>query len=186
MKTLFTLLLLLGVVTLQAQERSGPYLSFGYGSALYSDDSRFSYQDDETAILYRLSAGAYMNRSFSVEIDYTKLENYESRYANGDMSDEAYALLSVSVAIHGSAFENKMDLFAKMGAGEVTWDEKRDTISRDSSGGALVFGVGAGYRFNENLMFKAGYDRYDFTLTESDAKYRMHLDVFYGALEVQF
>ena len=181
------MVLFLGLLCIMAfaGERAGPYAGIGYGAALYGDGGRFETQDDNPSGAYRLCAGAYISDFLSVEADYTLFEAYESFYGESNATREHFSALSVSVLFHTEI--GKVDWYAKAGAGEVNWEEKRsDGAKRSDSGGSLVFGAGAGYRVAERVTLRLEYDHYDFALKESNHKYRMNFELLMGLVEVRF
>ena len=178
-------ILLLLAVSLFSAERSGPYLGLGYGIGLLEDDGYYVAEKPESRTLLRAYGGAYLNENFSVELDYTHFNAFEGEHALYGKLEEQFTLLTASAAVHYPVLDDTLDLFAKFGAGEVTWNES-GAADRSDSAAALLYGVGCSIRFMEVMSFKIGVDLAQFSLDDANQNYDMLLQYGYGALEVQF
>lgn len=174
-------------------DRAGPYLGVGAGLSDYYDDGRLERFSTEYATSYRLYAGAFINENFSVEIDYAYLKEFHGTSRSGSAVEEKFEALTVAALAHYPVWENRIDWFAKFGAGEVFWNEKEETQTQGDSTGTLLLGAGVGYRPVERLTFNLGYDYYIFNLdaqataaNPSAKRYEMHIGLIYLGMEVQF
>ncbi len=178
-------ILLVLAASLFSAERSGPYLGIGYGISLLEDDGYYVAEKPETRTLLRGYAGAYLNEHFSVELDYTHFNAYEGEHSSYGKVEEQFTLLSVAAVAHYPLYNDTLDLFAKFGAGEITWNES-GTVNRSSSAAALLVGGGFALRFVEDVSIKIGYDLTSFGLQDVSTTYDMYIQYGYGAVEVQF
>jgi hypothetical protein len=177
--------MLLTAVTLFAAERSGPFLEAGAGVGTYDDDGRLADIDSLNVLQVRAGAGAFINRHFSVALEYAQFEAFEGTTQASEASRQYFRMFSADVAAHYPLFEEKMDLFAKFGAGEIFWDQK-EPVNLNSSSAVLVYGAGIGVRPVSWLTFNLGYDFYAFEMDTGEASYDMNLGSAYLDLQVQF
>ena len=184
MKILFLVLLFLS--TLYA-ERAGPYVGVAYGAGFYNSDDRLKEEhsklEDGTI---RFTLGAYINKNFSVELDYTLYKKFYGVYDSTEV-EESFSTIGITALPHLPFYNDIFDLYSKVGAGQLFWNES-DGRSNSDSAGAYLLGIGLGYRFNEEFMFKIGYDITLFSLEDSKRKkeYSMNLDYIYTAFEYKF
>ncbi len=180
------LLVILFLSTLYA-ERAGPYVGVAYGAAFYDSDERLEdeYSKTEDATI-RFTLGAYINENFSVELDYTLYKKFHGTYDGGDVK-ESFSTIGITALPHLPFYDDMFDLYGKIGAGQQFWNES-DAKSNSDSAGAYILGVGIGYRFDENLLIKVGYDITIFSLEDSNRnkEYSMNLDYIYTAFEYKF
>jgi opacity protein-like surface antigen len=174
-------------------DRTGPYLGLGAGLSHYNDDGRLRSIDTEYTTAYRFYAGAFINEYLSVEIDYTYLKAFSGTSESGSSIEEKFEALTVAALAHYPVWEERIDWFAKFGAGELFWGESETSQEQGDSTGTLLFGAGVGYRPIDRLTFNLGYDYYIFDLvsqgSESDAsarRYEMGIGSVYLEVEVQF
>jgi hypothetical protein len=177
--------MLLTAVTLFAADRSGPFLEAGAGVGTYYDDGRLADIESLNVLQFRAGAGAYINRYFSVALEYAQFEVFEGTTQDAQASRQYFRMLSADVAGHYPLLEEKMDLFAKFGAGEIFWDQT-EPASLSSSAAVLVYGAGIGVRAVSWLTFNVGYDFYTFEMDTGEASYDMYLGSAYLDLQVQF
>ena len=184
MKFLLIFFLLIG--SLLADRDGGPYLGFGYGISQYDDDNFNKTIVDNRSISTTLYAGAYINKHLSVELGYTNFNtNSDDNFIvlNDTKEQISISAITISTLAHYAFFNDKLDFYAKFGAGELN----QSGISLD--GFSLVYGVGMGYRFNKYLGIKFAYDNYQFGYdADGDlaSDYDMQLHYLYSAIEVQF
>ncbi|MCD6259162.1 MAG: porin family protein [Helicobacteraceae bacterium] len=180
MKFLFVLLVTLSL--LYADRDGGPYLGLGYASSTYEDDSLYSELKEEREEAPLFYAGAYINKHLSVEFTYADLGTYEI----ADTQEEDISAYHISILAHYPLWDDKIDLYAKFGVGELSLK------SASKSGFTYVYGVGTAYRFNHYLALRVAYERYNFSYELSNEEalntqiYDMIVDTLYGAFEVQF
>lgn len=174
-------------------DRTGPYLGVGAGLSYYNDDGRLQRVSTDHASSYRFCAGAFINEYLSVEIDYAYLKAFQGTSEIGEAVEEKFEALTVAALAHYPVWENRIDLFAKFGAGELFWSETGKTQKQDDSTGTLLVGAGVGYRPTERLTFNLGYDYYTFSLDALDPatnlamkRYEMEIGLLYLGVEVQF
>jgi len=183
MKFLLIFFLLIG--SLLADRDGGPYLGFGYGTSIYNDDGlnqKLIEEDSNSMIFY---AGAYINKHLSVELGYIDFNTNGSNFIalNDSINNISISTTTISTLAHYQFFNDKLDFYGKFGAGELNQSGIK------TEGFTLVYGVGAGYRFNKSIGVKIAYDNYQFNYDENSddvADYRMKIDSFYAAIEVQF
>ncbi len=167
--------------------RSGPYWGGGYGVGYYDSDARVeSVGNERNRGTLRATLGAYINSNFSVELDYTDYEAYQGAYEGAEV-EEDFEVIGVSVLPHWPLYDDKIDLFGRLGAGQVNWNERNGRSNSDSAG-VYLLGIGVGYRIGESVMLKAGYDATLFSLDDAHRNegYDMRLDLFYMGFEVMF
>ncbi|MDY0120337.1 MAG: porin family protein [Sulfurimonas sp.] len=176
MKLLLGLLVTLSA--LYADRDGGPYLGLGYASSTYKDDGFYGEIKEDKAQSPLFYAGAYINKHLSVEFSYADLGSYEIT----DTQEEDISAYHISTLAHYPLWDDKIDLYAKFGVGELSLK------SASKSGFTYVYGVGTAYRFNKYLALRVAYERYNFSYedTINVQSYDMTVDTLYGAFEVQF
>jgi opacity protein-like surface antigen len=174
-------------------DRAGPYLGLGAGLSHYNDDGRLQSIDTDYTAAYRFYAGAFINKHLSVEIDYNYLKAFSATSESGNSVEEKFEVLTVAALAHYPVWEERIDWFAKFGAGELFWQETEASQKQGDSTGTLMFGAGVGYRPVDRLTFNLGYDYYIFDLvspvSQSDTstrRYEMGIGEIYLEVEVQF
>ncbi|MEA3523221.1 MAG: outer membrane beta-barrel protein [Campylobacterota bacterium] len=183
MKILLSMMLFL---TLLNAQRAGPYIGVAYGSAFYDSDDRLSEQHSKIEDgNVRFTLGAYINENFSVELDYTLYKKFYGLYEGGEV-EESFSSVGVTALPHWPFYQDTFDLYGKIGAAQLFWNEAY-THSNSDSAGAYLLGVGIGYRI-EQYLIKIGYDLTSFSLEDANnnKNYEMRLDYFYTAIEVAF
>jgi len=181
--------LLIVVIMLSAlhAERAGPYVGVSMGAGFYDSDARLSDVDKKiNEGSYRLSLGAYISQYFSVELDYTLYKKFQGVYEGGDVQ-ESFSCVGVSVLPHYPFYDDTFDLYGRIGAGQIFWDES-GTRSNSDAAGAYVVGIGIGYRVAKRYLIKVGYDATSFGLDDAhkNRSYSMRLDYLYTGIEVKF
>jgi len=170
---------------LLAAERSGPYLGAGVGLGSYDDDGRLAKVEAGERTQYRFAGGAFINRHLSVALAYGRFEAFEGRTAEGALSSERFETISAEAAAHYPVWKDRIDLFAKFGAGEIFWDQTAPG-HHSSSAAVLVYGVGIGFRPQPRVTLNAGYDLYRFSMDANGTSFDMGLGSAYVGVEVQF
>jgi opacity protein-like surface antigen len=178
-------LVMLAAATLFAAERSGPYLGAGMGIGTYDDGGRLAHVDSRNVPQYRVSAGAFINKHLSVALDYGQFEAFEGRTEGGEDAAQHFKMFTADVTGHYPVSNDRVDLYAKFGAGQIFWDET-GASGRSSNAGTLVYGVGVGLRPWQRLTFNLGYDFYQFGMDDSTGSYNMSLGSAYLEFQVQF
>lgn len=168
-------------------ERAGPYMGVGMGAGFYDSDARLSDVDkkvDEGS--YRLSLGAYISQYFSVELDYTLYKKFHGVYEGADVQ-ESFSSVAVTALPHYPFYHDTFDLYGRIGAGQIFWDESGARSNSDAAG-AYIVGIGIGYRITKRYLIKVGYDATSFGLDDShkNRSYSMRLDYLYSGVEVKF
>lgn len=176
---------LLTAVSLLAAERSGPYLGAGVGIGTYDDDGRLAGIENTNVPQLRLSAGAFINKHLSVALEYGQFEAFRGRTADAGETLEYFKTLTADVVVHYPVLEERVDWYAKFGAGEIFWDETGAT-DHSSSAATLLFGAGVGFRPWSRLTFNLGYDFYQFGMDDTAGSYTMGLGSAYFECQVQF
>ena len=185
----YILLFLLFYTTLFADRDGGPYLGFGYGISQFNDDKFYNNIKENSSESATFYAGAYINKHLSVELSYVSFDAKglgDSFLVNKDSSlDQTinFYATTISTLAHYPILNDKLDLYARFGAGEMG-----SNIASDN-GFTLVYGVGIAYRLNKTVETKFAYDSYhfDFDINEDKSSdYKMVLDYLYIAIEVQF
>jgi len=177
--------IILAAASLLAAERSGPFLGAGMGVSNFHDDGRLAEVQSRDAAQYRLSAGAFINKYFSVSLDYGHFESFEGVTKAGEKSREDFKVLSAGVTAHYPVFDDRFDLFASFGAGQIFWEQYRPARV-SSSAGTLLYGAGVGVRAMSRLTFNVGYQYYQFGLDDSSGSYEMGIGSAYLECQVQF
>jgi len=185
----FILIFLLFITSILADRDGGPYLGFGYGITQYGDNNFYNSILEKNSKSLTFYGGAYINKHLSVELSHVSFNAKglgDGFLVLDDSSSEQtvdYAATTISTLAHYPIFEDKIDLYARFGAGEMS------SNIADDAGFTMVYGVGIAYRFNDIFDMKIAYDTYQFGYDENGNKssdYRMKLDYLYMALEVQF
>jgi opacity protein-like surface antigen len=181
------LLLFILVTSSLFAERAGPYVGVAYGVGFYDSDNRL--QDEHSKIedgTIRFTLGAYINENFSVELDYTLYKKFYGTYDGADI-EESFSTVGVTALPHYPFYNDTFDFYGKIGAGQLFWNET-GTKSNSDSAGTYILGLGIGYRFDEELMIKLGYDINIFSLEDSNhhKEYSMNLNYIYTAFEYKF
>ncbi len=166
-------------------DRAGPYLEAGLGTATYEDDGRLASVDGAGEAQYRFIAGAFINSYLSVELGFSHFNDFEGKTAEGERTREAFDCLSVGAVAHYPLFDDRIDLFAKFGAGQIFWNETGNG-NRDSSAAALLYGAGVGVRATSRLTFNVGYDFHSFGMDDNTTRYDMNIGSVYFDVQVRF
>jgi len=177
MKKIIVILVMLSVVAF-ANRDGGPYIGVGYGNSSISDDDNYFHIKDDSDTGYKIYAGAYMNKYFSVELSYLSDMTYTD--INGTALE--FGFIDVNVQAHYPFYYDKFDLYGKFGVGKVR---------HDGEGFGYIFGAGISLRFDEVFSGKIGYDYMNFGVDTIEDKYDTadkHLGIHYLfiAVEVQF
>ncbi len=185
MKNAAKILPVLLAATLLSAERSGPYLGIGAGAASYDDEGRLAAQSGDESPVFRLVGGAFINRHLSVALAYDYFGAFDGVTESGEKAEEHFKVLSARVTGHYPLLNEKMDLFATFGAGEVFWDQTTPE-KRSSSAASLVYGVGVGVWATSSLAVNVGYDLFQFGMDEGGNRYNMSLGTLFFDIQVQF
>ena len=178
----FIFVLIVALSALYADRDGGPYLGVGYASSSYKDNGFYDAIKEDKAESPLFYAGAYINKHLSVEFSYADLGVYEIT----DTQEEEISAYHISTLAHYPLLDDKIDLYAKFGVGELSLK------SASKSGFTYVYGIGTAYRFNKTFALRLAYERYNFSYEVSQEEtlnatsYDMTLDTLYGAFEVQF
>ncbi len=163
------------------QRDGGPYIGAGYGVATYNDNNFYNDVKEKNIGSYNLYAGAYINKYFSVELDYLKSGDFHVVDITSVQTTFNYSAITVDALAHYPILDDSVDFFAKFGAGQ-----SYISISTND-GAALVYGAGVSYRFNDTFALRMAYDMYQFTYnSDARGKFNMNLQCAYAAIEVQF
>jgi len=176
--------LLFAAVSLLAAERSGPYLSVGYGLGYYEDDSRLGSIESRDAGVYRVGAGAFINPYFSVALEFAQFDPFDGTDSGGKVS-EHFRTFCADVITHYPIADDRLDLYAKFGAGQVFWNET-GAAHRESTAATLLYGLGIGIRPKSWLTINIGYDLHRFGMESNVTTYDMQLGSAYLECQVQF
>ena len=185
----YILIFLVLYSSLIASRDGGPYIGLGYGISQYNDDKYYTDMKEDSSESATFYVGAYINKHLSVELSYVSFDAKglgDSFLVNKDSSSDEtinFYATTISTLAHYPILNDKLDLYARFGAGEMG-----SNIANDN-GFTLVYGVGIAYRFNETFETKLAYDSYHFGFDineDKSSEYRMVLDYLYMAIEVQF
>jgi len=182
----FLTIFLLLFSSLLADRDGGPYLGFGYGVSQYDDGNLNESVIENRSNSLVFYAGAYINKHLSVELGYTNFNastNDSFIVKDDSIKNVTLSTITISTLAHYAFFKDKLDLYARFGAGEI------DQNNIDNEGFSMLYGVGMGYRFNKYFDIKLAYDNYQIDYDEDDDKstdYKMQLHLVYTAIEVQF
>ncbi len=177
MKKIIVMLIMISM-TVFASRDGGPYIGFGYGNSSISDSSNYFHLKDDSDTGYKIYAGAYMSKNFSVEISY--LDNMSYNDTNG--TNLEFGFVDVNVQAHYPFYYDRFDLYGKAGVGKVR---------HDGEGFGYVFGAGVALHIDDRFSGKIGYDYMNFGLDTVEDKYDTadkHIGIHYLfiAIEVQF
>ena len=171
----FFLVFVLMAFSLYASRDGGPYIGGGYGVAKLDVDGYYDLKEDSSNST-KIYAGAYINKNLSVEVEYVGDLAYEVKGRNEFTPN----LMDVNTQAHYQFFNEKLDVFAKFGVGEIHYEDK---------GFTFVYGGGVSWWINEMFLLKFGFDRFDFGYdkdNDNSADKDFKIDYFYSAFEVQF
>ena len=178
MKLFLSILVLFSA--LLADRDGGPYVGFGYGLSTLSSDEVYAedVSDDSEAMLFY--AGAYINKNFSVEINYIDFnigDAYSVVDENSTIQTINFQSYNVSTLAHYAFFDDILDFYAKFGVGKM---------SSNNDGFTMLFGAGTGIRFSDMFSFKLAYDRYMIDYNSKSVEREINIDLLYCAFEIQF
>lgn len=165
---------------LLADRDGGPYVGFGYGISNLNADEVYKdvpVDSSESMVFY---AGAYINKNFSVELNYIDFnagDSYSVVDDNATTQPIDFASYNIGTLVHYAFFDDILDFYAKFGVGKM---------SSDSDGFTMLFGVGSGVRFGDMFSMKVAYDRYLVDYNNKSVEREINLDLLYLALEMQF
>ncbi len=175
MKRLFFMIAL--AVSLFGDRDGGPYIGVGYGQGGIEDKEKYYLFETKSAQSFLVYAGAYINRHLSVEIEYIDGLAYRS----GGV-EHIFEVIDVNTQAHYAFFENRLDFFAKFGAGQV--------LEGGKTGFGFVYALGSAYRVDEMFALKVGYDYVDFGIdtvgNDGSADVKVGIGYYFAAFEVQF
>jgi len=180
----YVLVLVLMLSSLYADRDGGPYIGLGYGTSQYHDDElnipKNLTKDKSDTV--NITFGAYINKYFSVELNYADFGLIDEYKIDDTQSLEFYSV-TVNTLAHYAFYDDILDFYFKFGVGEI---RERNV---DAKGFAFVTGVGSAIRFSEWLSLKIAYDRYSFGYDENgddSSDYDLVINHIYTALEFQF
>lgn len=176
----YVLILVLFLSSLYADRDGGPYIGIGYGVSQYDSDGIYDTLKEDTSKSITVYGGAYINKYFSVELGHVNFASSEGYILDNKQTLE-FSLFSVSTLVHYPVWDDKLDFYAKFGAGEINY--------ANGSGFTFVFGIGTAVRFNDYLSLKFAYDKYPFgydTTSNNSADNEMNINYIYSAIEIQF
>jgi len=185
----YILVLFLMFSSVYADRDGGPYIGLGYGLANFDDGGKLEAENntllDNRVKASSLTLGAYMNKYFSVEFNYTDMTAWDTHkgYELEDKNSLKLFVVDVSTLAHYAFFDDLWDVYGKFGVGEVHQGNK------EIKGFTFVYGVGTSVRLNEWLSLKLGFDRFSFGYDSNEDKssnYKMKIDYLYTAIEFQF
>lgn len=179
------LIIALFFTALLADRDGGPYIGVGYGTSEYTNSDYYDSIAESGSKAMSIYGGAYINKHLSVEICYAEFGSSDDGFSvekSGSFNNLSFTAFTVSVLGHYAFFNDVLDTYVRLGAGEI----REDKLSL--KGFSEEYGVGVGVRFNKWLSMKVAYDMYRFKYEEpiSAIKYDMSIDYMYAALEVQF
>jgi len=183
MKAILSLFLLFSV--LLADRDGGPYVGIGYGISKYNDGGLYKELEREFSGSMKVYGGAYINKHLSVELEYTSFNSFgvDNGFSGEDKNKHIdFYAMNVNTLAHYPFSDDTLDLYAKLGVGQITSSEV------DSDGFSFVLGGGIGFRFNKYASMHFSYNVYNFKYEDIDNSkiHNMTIDYVYTALEVQF
>ncbi|WP_345978819.1 porin family protein [Sulfurimonas sp. HSL3-2] len=186
MNKIFKAILLIGLLFAglnaeQIERDGGPYIGAGYGLASYDDDNFYNDVKDTNIASYNFYAGAFINSNLSVELGYLKSGDFNVVDITSTATKFNYSAITVNVLAHYPVLDDKLDFYAKFGAGQSY------VSMSNNDGAALVYGAGMSYRFDDTYALRLAYDVYKFSYdSTSRGKFDMNMQYGYAAIEVQF
>jgi len=171
--------------TLFAADRAGPYLGAGMGISSYDDGGYLAAVQNSNVPQYRVSAGAFINENLSVALDYALFDPFDGETDFGGIANEHFQVFSANVYGHYPILNDRLDLYAKFGAGQIFWDET-GAQKHSSNAGVLIYGLGVGLRPTPMWTVNLGYDFYSFGMDNNTSSYNMSLGSAYLEFQVQF
>ncbi len=180
MKYILVLVLMLSCVS--ADREGGPYVGVGYGQQKYSDDGLYTTLKEDKSESLSFYAGAYMNKYFSVEINYVDVSPYTAVLNSNEIKLDLYAVTVASV-IHYPFYDDMFDTYIKFGVGDLR--ERK----ANAKGFTFVYGLGGSFRVSELLSLKVAYEVYPFGYDingDNISDYNQNIKYLYSALEFQF
>jgi len=181
MRLILVFLMLVGVAF--ADREGGPYIGVGYGLSKYNSDDLYEDLKTDTSKALTIYGGAYINKYFSVEIDYTSFDSWHQNkgYEVDDDKSLSYSITTVNTMAHYPFFDNILDTYAKFGVGQI------DMSGISSGGFVMSFGGGIGVRLTDSFSMKIACERYTFEYkASSGTNHDMHIDYLYSGMEFQF
>jgi len=149
---------------------------------------------DDTDTAYKLFAGYKVNKYFAVEGSWADLgeATYSAQIiapvtgnANASWEASAFALSALGIIPLGNQFE----LFGKVGYSLWDADLRVSAVgvedNADEDGSSVVYGLGASYRFAENMAVRAEWERYD-GIGEDDTTGESDIDMWSIGLQFNF
>lgn len=192
-----TVLLLMALVTLsmaESADRVGPYIALGGGYALFNDDKRMQAATIDNSYNLNIIGGVFINKYLSVELAY----DYYKRFENIENANTTkITIVDVDAKAHYPLSQERIDLYAAFGAGQVLWRETLEGVSQNDKSNILRGDIGVGIRALEWLTVNVGYRRYFFSLEHNTGtqdsdnniiyeRYNMEVSSAYANIEVQF
>ena len=178
-------------VTLEA--RDGTFVGVSYLNSKLSSDTRYKSIEDDKSDGYKVEVGAYINSYLSVGFEFVDNGVFKAKLKNDLDSVTSLKSLSTNVSAHYPFFSEIVDTYAKLGFGEVIFEEDVDNYAHQSLKGAFaMYGFGVAFRAYEDYVLKLGYDREIFNILNTDSvkkvtqKDEMIIDRIYVGIEVQF
>ena len=183
MKIILSIFLMFGV--LLADREGGPYIGVGYGVSKYNDGGLYKKLKREFSGSLKIYGGAYINKHLSIELDYTSFNSMgidNGFLEKGKTEYIDFSATSVSTLVHYPFSDDTLDLYAKVGVGQL------DSSGVDEDGFTFVIGSGIGFRFNKYASMHFSYNVYNFKYNNlnTDTVHKMSIDYVYTAIEVQF
>lgn len=176
----YILVLVLFFSSLYADRDGGPYIGVGYGISQYDSGGVYKTPKEDYSKAISVYSGAYINKYFSVEIGYVDFA-FDKGYEVDETKTLEISLFSISTLAHYPVWDDKLDFYAKFGAGQIDYD--------NDSGFSFVFGIGTAIRFNDYVSLKFAYDKCSFgydSTNNGSSDNDMSIEYIYSAIEIQF
>ena len=176
------LLIALFLMTPLFAERAGPVIAVGGGYTQFINDDDFVPLKNNYSNAARLALGAYINENLSVMLEFNYLGAYDTQISTNTLS-----VANVSTLAHLPLLQDRLDISAKFGAGELWWQEEAQ-FQNDDTTSTLITGVALAYRLNYTYSLHVGADVYHFSYRKSSNEPTIDLRIvnYFAMLEYQF
>ena len=143
----------------------GLYITGDVGQSNISADVGVLYVGT-TDTTVSIGAGYTIDKTFSFELAYRDLGSftmYKDEYQKNSIDGEAIQVSAVGKYAAGDL----INLYGRLGLADLTYEfitqdfdypEDSETVSKSKT--KFFFGVGASYKYNEHLSFRAEYNQY--------------------------
>lgn len=138
------------------------YAGIGAGTSTFDDDQQFDISGGLSThdTVFKIYAGAKINKHFAIEAGYAGLGDYEAKKLLDPTEKTNIKYDTIEIAALGMFTPKRSDItfYGRAGLHNVSMEQTNDSANEDAVGYLLGFGVGV--KLNSTTSVRAGFDSY--------------------------